>query len=80
MKPAKFPASNVEFAKDQPEYQMLPAHVSSAAQGVVTTCWELNDIEVAAIVKHRRIWLQQMTFGEPLQPQLPSAIKPSLIP
>jgi hypothetical protein len=70
MTPVPFPQQTAVFAKDQPEYQPLPAHVS--VHGVVTSCWELSDAELKELIETKRIWLQQLTFGQPLQPQLPS--------
>jgi hypothetical protein len=66
MKPVSFPQATVVYAKDQPEYVPLPAHVS--IHGVVTSCWELSNEELAEIILTRRIWLQAMTFGAALQP------------
>lgn len=77
MKPVPFPQATVTFAKDQPEYTPLPAHVS--AQGVVTSCWELTNEELTRLLETKRIWISQLTFGDPLQPQLPSVeIPPDL--
>ncbi len=64
----EFPEQNVIFAKDQPEYLPLPAHVDSS--GTVTCCWELSDDEIAQIIKTRKIWHQILTFRNALQPQL----------
>lgn len=74
MKPVEFVGQNVVFAKDQPEYQPLPAHRSQ--DGIVTSCWELTEEEAAALAKSRRIWLQQYTCGGTLQAQLPSIERP----
>jgi hypothetical protein len=70
MTPVSFPQQTTVFAKDQPEYLALPAHVS--VDGVVTSCWELTDAEILTLVETKQLWLQQLTFGAPLQPQLPS--------
>ena len=70
MTPVSFPGMTTVFAKDQPEYQALPAHVS--VRGVVTSCWEFTDAELAELLNTKCLWLQQLTFGAPLQPQLPS--------
>jgi hypothetical protein len=76
MKPVAFPQATVVFAKDQPEYTPLPAHVSR--QGVVTSCWALTELELQALLQTKCIWISQLTFGDPLQPQLPSVDKPDL--
>jgi hypothetical protein len=75
MTPLEFPEANTVFAKDQPEYLPLPAHRESR-MGTVTTCWGLTWKERFAILFGGKVWLQQLTFGKPLQPQRPSITKP----
>jgi hypothetical protein len=75
MKPVEFPEHNTVFAKDQPEYLPLPAYRESA-NGMVTTCWELTWKERFAMLFGGKLWLQQLTFNKPLQPQRPSIVKP----
>jgi hypothetical protein len=70
MKPVEFKGHNVVFAKDQPEYQPLPAMKVLGPQGEVISCWELTDEELEVIVKTKRIYLSQWTFNNPLQPIL----------
>lgn len=73
MKPKEFKGHNTVFAKDQPEYQPLPAFYNPAERfGTVVTCWELTWKERFKIFFSGTFWLSQMTFHEPLQPQLPS--------
>jgi hypothetical protein len=76
MKLATFPEVTVVIAKDQPEYQPLPAHFDS---GVVTCCWELSLRERLRIFFTGKVWHQVMTFGNPLQPQLLMSAKPQLV-
>ncbi len=38
MKPKNFKEANVTFAKDQPEYQPLPAFRADSQDGEVITC------------------------------------------
>lgn len=77
MTPITFEGSNTVFAKDQPPYRPLPAHRS--ATGRVTSCWALNWRERVALLLTGRLWLAQLTFGQPLQPLLPTvAPKPKL--
>ena len=73
MRPIKFEGHNVIFAKDQPEYRSLPAH---SKDGVVTCCWELTFWERLKSLLGGRWYLQIHTFGEPLQPLLPSVENP----
>jgi hypothetical protein len=69
MKPIEFPEFNTTFAKNQPEYLPLPAHVDKE-EGIVTTCWRLNYIERLKILFGGKMYLSTMTFNKPLQPQL----------
>lgn len=41
MKPKEFKGQNIVFAKDQPEYQPLPA--LRMPDGEVITCWGLSE-------------------------------------
>lgn len=69
MKAADFPQRNVLLAENQPEYETLPAHVDTDAPELpFTTCFELSDEEVEEIVRTRRIWHTQLTFGHAFQP------------
>ncbi len=72
MTPIEFPEHNVVFAKDQPEYLPLPAHKSSGVAGEVTSCWRPSWKELLTLVWRRKIYLTQLTFGNPLQPIRPS--------
>lgn len=70
----------VVFAKDQPEYLPLPACVVQYQGGeiAVVTRWRLSLRERLRVLFGGSFWLQQMTFGHALQPQLPSTIEPVL--
>lgn len=69
MTPTTFPESNVTFAKDQPEYLPLPAWRDD--EGQVVSCWELTFLERLKVLFGANIWLSQLTFNQPLQPQKP---------
>ena len=56
----------VIYAKNQPEYNPLPAHRTE--DGVVTTRWHLSIIERLRILIGGSIWLSMCTFNHPLQP------------
>lgn len=74
MRPITFAEQNTTYAKDQPQYLPLPAHKDE--MGVVTTCWALSWRDRIKLLFTGRLWLQQMTFDEPLQPQLPHLENP----
>lgn len=74
MKPIEFPEQNVVFAKDQPEYQPLPAHKTE--DGEVISCWALTWRERLKLLCTGKIWWSVLTFNMPLQPQFPSVYYP----
>lgn len=57
----KFPECNVTYAKDQPEYQSLPA--LKMPDGEIVTCWRLSIIERLKILFTGKIWLSVLTFN-----------------
>jgi hypothetical protein len=77
MKPVDFPGANAIFGKEQPQYLPLPAMFfehepdnPDNKEATVITCWELDDADVEAILKNRRVYVSQyMPDGGPLQPQ-----------
>ena len=70
MKPIKFKQQNVTIAKDQPQYQPIPAHHADDDCGSVIFCWQLTDEEKQRVMETGVIWHSSMTFGSPFQPQL----------
>jgi hypothetical protein len=68
MKPKNFKEANVTFAKDQPEYQPLPAFRADSQDGEVITCWNLSFSERLRILFKGEIWLSLLTFNKPLTP------------
>ena len=68
MKAIKFKGCNVEFAKNQDEYKTLPASLNKD-EGIVTTCYKLSYMDLLKVIFTRKVWLGQMTFNKPLQPQ-----------
>lgn len=75
MKPIEFHGHNVIFAKNQPEYQPLPAHIDRE-KSIVTSCWALSYIERLKILLNGKFYLRTMTFNKPLQPILPMVENP----
>ncbi|MHA1345026.1 MAG: hypothetical protein ACTSO3_01365 [Candidatus Heimdallarchaeaceae archaeon] len=76
MKPIKFKESNCTYAKDQPEYLPLPVYRSEEPEGDVISCWKLTWRERLKILFTGCFWFSQLTFHQPLQPQLPMIDKP----
>ena len=56
----------VVFAKDQPQYEPLPAQRQE--NGVIWTRWQLTEDGRRAIMDGARVDLWVWTFGNPLQP------------
>lgn len=77
MKPIAFEEHNVVFAKDQKEYQPLPA--LKFEDGTVVTCWKLSWKELFRLAFTRKIWLAQLSFNKPLQPQFVTVNKNDII-
>lgn len=73
MEPVTFAESNVVIAKDQPPYLPLPAYVSAYE---TISCWQLSTRDRVRLLFTGRLWLRQCNFGNPLQPQKPSAESP----
>jgi hypothetical protein len=79
MKPKKFKEANVTFAKDQPEYQPLPAFRSDSPQGEVITCWNLSFRERLRVLFKGEIWLSMLTFNKPLTPSFMTTKKSDVL-
>lgn len=77
MKPIEFKEQNRTFAKDQPEYEPLPAHATE--DGIVITCWKLTRRERWRVFLSGLMWWGVATQKAPLQPQIPYVTNP-LIP
>lgn len=77
MKPIEFLGQNVIYAKDQPEYLPLPAYVDrSDPTGRAVSCWKMDWRERIKVILTGRIYLQLLTFQQPLQPQIVSVDSP----
>ena len=64
-----FPQANVIVGKDQPEYLPLPMHYNPEdPMKPMTCCFELSDEELAEVIRTKRIWYTQCTFGNNLHP------------
>ena len=76
MTPIGFPEQNAVLAKDQPQYLPLPVHRELTLPGTVISCWRLTLRERLQVLFTGRLWLSQLTYGSPLQPQRPSIENP----
>lgn len=77
MKLINFPEQNTVIAKNQPEYNPLPAHrFTNDSQGRIACCWQLTWRERLFVLWSGKLWHQILTFGQPLQPQLLTVEKP----
>ena len=66
----------IVIAKDQPEYLPLPA--IRTVDGQVITRWQLTLWERFRLLFGGSLFLRQLTFNTPLQPQSPSVEEPQL--
>lgn len=62
----------VIYAADQPQYRRLPVVKLAGREGRVISRWTLTDDERAAIAQGEDLYLEQLTFNNPLQPILPT--------
>lgn len=72
----KFKECNIEIAKNQKEYKSLHAFVDQTAS---ITCYKLSFMDRIRALLFGKLWLGQLNFGNPLQPQLPSFKKSDLL-
>jgi len=66
MTPVKFPQQTTVWARDQPPYHPLPAYTDNQQ---TISCWRLTYKERLSVLIFGKLWLRQMNFGKPLQPQ-----------
>jgi len=79
MTPIKFPEANIVFAKDQPEYQPLPAFKANTPNGEVVTCWKLSFRERLRILFKGQIWFSLLSFNQPLTPSFMTTKKSDVL-
>ena len=70
----------VIYAKDQKEYLPLPAVNIQYPDGSLSVLsrWKLSWKERFRIFFSGSLWLEQLTFGQPLQPQRPTVVEPRI--
>lgn len=78
MTPIEFKGFTHTLAKNQPEYRPFPVFMD--ADGVVVSCWKLTFKERLKVLFHGVFFLQVLTFGTGMQPQLPSVENPLVFP
>ena len=67
--PIDFAERNVEIAKDQPQYRTLPAFVDpDDPYGHRITCWQVSYRDRLKLLLTGRLWVDVMSFNQPLQP------------
>ena len=66
------------FAENQPEYLPLPAYRFGDAEKTVLSRWKLTWGERLRVLLTGNLWLYSLTFGNPLQPLLPTVKKPEI--
>ena len=76
MKPIEFEGQNVVYAKDQPQYEPLPAW-RDKVQSI--SCWQLTPEELKEVKRTGVIWVSQLNYGAPLQPQRIDVYQPLAI-
>lgn len=62
MKPIEFKEQNIVVAKDQPEYQPLPALIGESQKGEVITCWNLSFKERLILLFTGKVWMMLLMF------------------
>lgn len=77
MRPIKFPQQTVVWAEDQPPYLPLPAYTDASE---TISLWQLSWRERLTVLFKGCLWLRQMNFGRPLQPQMLSVETPFITP
>lgn len=73
MTPIEFPEQTIVWAKNQPPYLPLPAFTDEKQ---TISCWKLTWTERLKVLFNGKLWLRQMNFSQPLQPQAPSIESP----
>ena len=65
MKAVEFPEQTNNIAKNQPEYETLPAKIDGDK---TTSVWEFSGPDIDRIRKGEKLFLTLLNFGQPLQP------------
>lgn len=73
MTPTMFEEAHLTYGGHQPEYRPLPAWKDDKR---TISCWRLTWRERLKLLLRGRLWLMQLNFDAPLQPQLPLVDNP----
>lgn len=68
MKPVEFKHQTAVYAKDQPQYQPLPALKIDSPEGEVISCWRMSIRERIKVLFTGRVWVSLTSFNKPLTP------------
>lgn len=68
MKPLEFKDQNTMIAKDQEDYQTLPAYIASNPQGEVNVKIEVTPEEIAQIAEQGYFWFNMWCFNKAVTP------------
>lgn len=77
MKAIEFPQQNIIVAKDQPEYQPLPARISGSPDGMMAVCYQFTFWEIVKLIFTRKLWIETLTFHRGVTPLRPSVHEPN---
>ena len=72
MKPIDFKHRNVIYAKNQDDYNSLPALKLDTTEGEAISCWKLSFFERIKLLFTGKLWLSLMCFNGPLTPRFMS--------
>lgn len=74
MKLIEFPEQTHVIAKNQPQYNPMPAWIeeydSQGGEGRIICCWQLTIKERIKLLFSGKLWHHILTFQNPVQPQL----------
>ncbi len=73
MTPIAFKEQNVVVARDQKEYQPLPAFQDDT---YTISCWKLTWRERLTVLFTGRVWMMLMTWSKPVTPSMLVTSKP----
>lgn len=65
----EFPEQTIVIAKNQPQYNPMPALNWNDTSGTITCCWKLTWKERIKVLFTGKLWHDILTFNNPVQPQ-----------